>query len=107
MRSNDYDKSTIVYYVKEGKVYGGSDSKRIVHPSMVNEYTGYHYGGVFAMELDLSERTFIIEIDDERFMIDANIGDFEYSPILILENGDLGGVSLLHFSRDVLQVWWN
>ena len=56
------------------------------------------------MELDLSERTFIIEIDDERFMIDANIGDFEYSPILILENGDLGGVSLLHFSRDILQV---
>jgi len=93
MRSNDYDKSTIVYYVQEGRVYGGSDPKRIVHKSMVNEYTGYHYGGVFTMELDLSKRTF-----------DANIGDFEYSPILILENGDLGGVSLLHFSRDILQV---
>ena len=46
------------------------------------------------MELDLSKRTFVIEVDGERITLDENIGDFQYSPILILAD-DAPGALLL------------
>jgi len=46
------------------------------------------------MELDLSKRTFVIEVDGERITLDENIGDFQYSPIFIL-NDDAPSVILL------------
>ena len=57
-------------------------------------YNGYHPGGVFIMELDLSKRTFVIEFGGERITLDENIGDFQYSPILILAD-DAPGALLL------------
>ena len=37
------------------------------------------------MELDLSKRTFVIEFGGERITLDKNIGDFQYSPIIIFD----------------------
>ena len=36
------------------------------------------------MELDLSAKTFVMELDGERIIIDSNLGDYEFSPIVIL-----------------------
>ena len=36
------------------------------------------------MELDLSAKTLFMELDGERIIIDSNLGDYEYSPIVIL-----------------------
>ena len=38
------------------------------------------------MELDLSNRSFIMEVGNQRIIIDGNIGDFEYSPVVFFEN---------------------
>ena len=38
------------------------------------------------MELDLSNRSFIMEVDNQRIIIDGNIGDFKYSPVVTFEN---------------------
>ena len=36
------------------------------------------------MELDLSTKTFVMELDGERIMIDSNLGDYEFSPFVLL-----------------------
>ena len=36
------------------------------------------------MELDLSSKTFVMELDGERIMIDPNLGDYEFSPIVTM-----------------------
>ena len=38
------------------------------------------------MELDLTNRTFVMEVSGERIIIDENLGDFQYSPIVVLED---------------------
>ena len=43
---------------------------------------GYYPGGDFKFELDLSKRNFVMELDGEEVIIDSNLGDFEYSPIV-------------------------
>ena len=77
------DQSIIFYNVYNGKVYGGSDPKRKVK-EVEEDSDGFSPGGDFTMELDLSKRSFVMEINGERITLDGNIGDFQYSPIVIL-----------------------
>ena len=81
------DQSIIFYDVRHGKVYGGSDPERKVR--QVEKYSdGCYPGGDLTMELDLSNRSLVMEIDDERIILDANLGDFEYSPFVRLYDFD-------------------
>ena len=78
---NKFDISTVLYDVYSCKVYGGSNPNRTV--AKVAAVDGvYHPGGDFKFELDLSNRSFIMVINDKRFIIDDNLGDFEYSPFV-------------------------
>ena len=86
------DQGIIVYDVESGKVYGGSDPKRTV--KQVQEDSDEYVSGDFTMELDLSNRTLVMEVDNEKIIIDSNIGDFDYSPIVILEE-DTTEITLL------------
>ena len=78
-----FDKSIILYCVHAGYVWGGFDPKRKVK-EVEKDSDGYYPGGDFTMELDLSNRSLVMEIDDERIILDANLGDFEYSPFVRL-----------------------
>ena len=82
-----------MYDVDGGKVYGGSDRQRTVKKVefRYDEYKpgGYYPGDDFTMELDLSNRSFIMEINGEKIILDANIGDFQYSPIVIVGNHEV------------------
>ena len=75
----------IVYEVMFGDVYGGSDPRRTVK-QVQKDSDGYYPGGDFTMQLDLSNRTLVMEVDNQKIIIDQNIGDFDYSPIVILYN---------------------
>ena len=77
---NKFDISTVLYDVYSCKVYGGSNPNRTV--AKVAGDGVYHPGGDFKFELDLSNRSFIMEINGKRFIIDDNLGDFEYSPFV-------------------------
>ena len=80
-----------------GKVYGGSDPKRTVK-AVEQDSDGFYPGGDFTMELDLSKRSFVMEIDGEKITLDGNIGDFQYSPIVIFhqtEDDDDAEITLL------------
>ena len=66
----------------DGEVWGGSDPKRTVK-EVEEDSDGFYPGGDFTMELDLSNRSFVMEINGEKIILDANIGDFQYSPIVI------------------------
>ena len=79
------DQSIIVYDVEGGEVYGGSDPKRTVK-QIQRDSDGNHPGGDYTMELDLSNRTLVMEVDNQKIIIDGNIGDFDYSPIVILDD---------------------
>ena len=83
---NDYwykfDQSIIVYRVWDGKVYGGSDPNRTVK-QVQKDSDGYVPACDYTMELDLSNRSLVMEVDNQKILIDGNIGDFEYSPIVI------------------------
>ena len=87
------DQSIIVYGVEFGKVYGGSDPTRTVK-QVQEDSDGYYPGGVFTMELDLSNRSFVMWINNEKIIIDSKIGDFQYSPIVIML-GSAPEISLL------------
>ena len=85
---DELDQSCIFYNAFDGKVYGGSESERIVK-EVARDYDGHirpFPGGDFALELDLSNKSLVMEIDDERIILDANLGDFNYSPFLIMWN---------------------
>ena len=82
----DLDQSIIIYSVGSGKVYGGSDPKRTVKQVQLDS-DGYVPGGDFTMELDLSKRSLVMEVDNQKIIIDGNLGDFNYSPIVILNYG--------------------
>ena len=80
------DQSIIIYYVYSGKVFGGSDPNRTVK-QVERDSNGFYTGGDFTMELDLSNRSLVMEVDNEKIIIDGNIGDFDYSPIVISWGG--------------------
>ena len=82
----------IVYEVWSGKVYGGSDPRRTV--KVQKDSIRHFTGGDFTMELDLSNRSLVMEVDNQKIVIDCNIGDFDYSPIVIL-NGKEPQITLL------------
>ena len=77
------DQSIIMYSVYSGKVYGGSDPQRTVK-QVQKDSNGYYPGGDFTIELDLSNRSFVMWINNQKIIIDSKIGDFQYSPIVIL-----------------------
>ena len=78
---NKLDQSIIVYQVSSGKVYGGSDPERTVRKK---DPQGCLPGGDYTMELDLSNRTFVMTVNNEKITLDGNIGDFQFSPIFIM-----------------------
>ena len=80
-----FDQSIILYSVWNGEVWGGSDPERKVKEVGMDS-DGYSPGGDFTFELDLSNRSLIMEIDNERFILDANLGDLQYSPFVRLVN---------------------
>ena len=77
------DQSIIIYGPLSGTVFGGSDSNRTVKQVQLDS-NRYYPGGDFTVELDLSNRSLVIEVDNEKILLDGNLGDFEYSPIVIL-----------------------
>ena len=79
------DQSIIIYDVYYGKVDGGSDPQRTVKQVQLDS-NRYFPGGDFIMELDLSNRSLIMEVDNQKILLDGNLGHFEYSPIVILGN---------------------
>ena len=85
---------SIVYSVWSGKVYGGSDPGRTVKQVKKNS-DGYYPGGDFTMELDPSTRSLVMWINNEKILLDGNIGDFQYSPIIILTEFFKSEVTLL------------
>ena len=93
---DEFDKSIILYSVVNGRVYGDSDPGRKVK-QVEKDSDGYNPGGEFTMELDLSNRSLVMEINDERIIIDANLGDFEYSPFVRLSPRFTEQVTLLRF----------
>ena len=90
---NKLDQSIIVYSVRDGKVFGGSDPGRTVK-QVEEDSIGYVPGGDFTLELDLSNRSLVMEVNNEKITLDGNIGDFKYSPIVIF-GGDTPGITLL------------
>ena len=80
---NQLDQSIIVYSIGSGKAYGGSDPNRKVK-QVQRDSDGYVPGSDFTMELDLTNRSFVMWIDNEKIVLDENIGDFQFSPIVIL-----------------------
>ena len=76
----------IVYSLHNGVIYGGSNPNRKVK-QVEKDSDGFYPGGDFTMELDLSNRSFAMEVDETKIIIDAKIGDFKYSPIVILSPG--------------------
>ena len=83
---NKLDHSIIVFNVGSNKVYGGSDPNRKV--KQVQKDSDGYYGGDFTMELDLTNRSFVMWIDNEKIVLDENIGDFQFSPIVIFMDYD-------------------
>ena len=80
------DQSIVIYGVYSGEVWGGSDPGRNV--KQVQEGSdGYYPGGDYTMELDLTNRSLVMWINNEKFILDGNIGDFKFSPIVILHPG--------------------
>ena len=87
------DQSIIVYDVEDGEVYGGSDPNRTVK-QVQKDSKGYFPACDYTMELDLSNRSLVMEVNNQKILIDGNIGDFEFSPIVI--TGDrYGEITLL------------
>ena len=41
-------------------------------------------GGDFKMELDYAKKTLLFEENGEKVIIDENVGEFQFSPIVIL-----------------------
>ena len=77
------DQSIIVYHVRYGKVFGGSDPNRTVK-QVQKDADGYVPACDYTMELDLTYRSLVMWINNEKIILDGNIGDFQFSPIVIL-----------------------
>ena len=79
---NKLDQSVIVYDVRYGKVYGGSDPSRKIK-QVQKDSNGYVPGGDFTMELDFLNRSLVMWINNEKIVDAENIADFQFSPIVI------------------------
>ena len=75
----------IVYEVWSGKVFGGSDPNRTVKQVQLDS-DGDVPACDYTMELDLSNRSLVMWINNEKIILDGNIGDFQFSPIVILDS---------------------
>ena len=67
-------------------MYSGSDhypDGRSVRQGMARD-GDFYIGGDFKMELDYGKKTLSFEENGEKVIIDANVGDFQFSPIVIL-----------------------
>lgn len=53
----------------------------------ITRYNRYYPECIYKMELDLLNRSFVMECDGERIIIDSNIGDFDFSPIVMFDAG--------------------
>ena len=76
-----------MYRVRNGKVYGGSDIHprgRSVRPPMAKDDGFFYIGGDFKMELDYGKKSLSMVVDEEKITIDENIGELQFSPIVIL-----------------------
>ena len=66
------DQSIIVYDVRDGRVFGGSDPNRTV-----KQVQKESYGNVpacdYTMELDLSNRSLVMEVDSQKILIDSKL----------------------------------
>ena len=84
-RANNPD--IIGYYITSGEVFGGSNQGKADRRVNKIEYDsdGTFPGGDFTMELDLANRSFVMEHNGEKITIDDQIGDFEYSPIVYIQ----------------------
>ena len=51
---------------------------------MAKDDDDFYIGGDFKMELDYGKKTLSFEENGEKVIIDANVGDFQFSPIVIL-----------------------
>ena len=79
------DESIILYDVWSGKVFGGSAPNRTVK-QVQRDSDGYYPGGDFTMELDLLNWSLVMEVDNEKIILDGKLGDFEYLPIVVFTN---------------------
>ena len=85
----ELDQSIIIYNVSSGEVFGGSNPGRTVNQVQKVLKDGllmkFHYtpAGDYTLELDLSNRSLVMEINNEKITLDDKLGDFEYSPIVI------------------------
>ena len=91
---NKLDQSIILYSVWSGEVLGGSNpirsSNKFKPVKQVQEDTdGFRPGGDYTMELDLSNRSLVMWINNEKIILDGSIGDFQFSPIVILNKKPL------------------
>ena len=80
---NKLDQSIIVYSVSSGKVFGGSDPNRTVK-QVQKDSKGYVPACDYTMEMDLTNRSLVMWINNEKIILDGSIGDFQFSPIVIL-----------------------
>ena len=86
------DQRTIIYNLYNGTVYGGSEPKRKVKHVIRTHGPrshGFYPGCTYKMELDLMNRSLVMECNGERIIIDSKIGDFDFSPIIMFGNNNV------------------
>ena len=83
--SYQLDQSIIVYDATNGKVFGGSDPNRTVN-QVQRDSNGEFPACDYTMEMDLSNRSLVMWINKKKIILDGNIGDFQFSPIVIIGN---------------------
>ena len=49
---------------------------------------GFYIGGDFKMELNMMNKVLTMQVDGENFVLDENLGDFEFSPIVTIGQYD-------------------
>ena len=87
----NYGRNIVIYNAFNGTVYGGSQSLRRV--KQVIKTNGFYPECTYKLELDLPNKTFGMELNGEKIMIDSNIGDYDYSPVVMF--GDTGSIEAM------------
>ena len=100
---NKLDQSVIVYDVRYGKVYGGSDPSRKIK-QVQKDSNGYVPGGDFTMELDVLNRSLVMWINNEKIVDAENIADFQFSPIVIFRGKHEITFEIEKFTSDLKAV---